>query len=256
MATTFFRQIKRAVVAFAAASGGVQVVVGAIALVGAWLTVNVAYQVIRKPTELFFPVAGTLSKMPRDTWRDYAPLFREHATRTMTPELLAALAQVEGSGNPVARTFWRWEWSTNPLKWYRPASSAVGMYQITDGSFVEARRYCVHNHVVTEATRWHDVHGCWFNWAYTRVLPSDAIEMTSALLDREVADVVSRRRTPPTPRQVQDLAAAIHLCGEGGGETFAHHGFVAAGLRCGDHSLAAYLAEVNAMKREFAGFEH
>ena len=29
----------------------------------------------------------------------------------MTPELLAALAQVEGSGNPVARTYWRWSWS-------------------------------------------------------------------------------------------------------------------------------------------------
>jgi hypothetical protein len=248
------RRVRRAGRAFARAPGKAQLLIGAAVLVGAWFTVNVTYQVIRKPTELFLPLAGTLSKAPRDTWREYGALFREHATATMTPELLAALAQVEGAGNPVAHTYWRWQWSWNPLKWYRPASSAVGMYQITDGTFLEARRYCIHDHVVTEATRWYDVHGCWLNWAYTRVLPSHAIEMTSALLDREVADVLGRRHVPATTRQVQDLAAAIHLCGEGGGETFVHRGFVASGIHCGDHSLAAYLAEVNAMKREFAMF--
>ena len=57
----------------------------------------------------------------------------------MTPELLAALAQVEGAGNPVARTYWRWRLSWNPLELYRPASSAVGMYQITDATFQEAK---------------------------------------------------------------------------------------------------------------------
>jgi len=37
----------------------------------------------------------------------YGPLFRRHSTVVITPELLAALAQVEGAGNPVARTYWR-----------------------------------------------------------------------------------------------------------------------------------------------------
>ena len=53
-----------------------------------------------------------------------------HATAVMTPELLAALAQVEGAGNPVARTYWRWQAGWNPFEVYRPASSAVGMYQM------------------------------------------------------------------------------------------------------------------------------
>ena len=57
----------------------------------------------------------------------------------MTPDFLAAIAQVEGSGNPVARTYWRWSWRRNFFEVYRPASSAVGMYQITDGTFAEAR---------------------------------------------------------------------------------------------------------------------
>ena len=50
-----------------------------------WLTVNGVYQVIRKPTELFFPVSGTLFKTPQETWREYAPIFRAHATHTVTP---------------------------------------------------------------------------------------------------------------------------------------------------------------------------
>ncbi len=115
-----------------------------------WLFFNWIYQVIRKPSELFFPVSGTLYKTPAETWRQYAPLFESDSTRIMTPDFLAALAQVEASGNPVVRTYWRWSWSFRPFELYRPASSAVGMYQITDGNFAEARRYCIHDHTVAQ----------------------------------------------------------------------------------------------------------
>ena len=37
------------------------------------LAINWIYQVIRKPSELFFPVGGTLYKTPSETWRQYAP---------------------------------------------------------------------------------------------------------------------------------------------------------------------------------------
>jgi hypothetical protein len=222
------------------------------ALVVVWAVSNWTYQVIRKPTELFFPVSGALSKSPAETWRDYGPIFREHSTQTITPPFLAALAQVEASGNPIARTYWHWRLTVNPFTWYQPASSAVGMYQITDGTFVEARRYCVHDHVVAHTGRWDDVHACWFNALYTRVVPSHAVEMTAALLDVAVARVLAERRGPaiPVARQ-QDLAAVIHLCGEGGGEAFVRRGFKSGNARCGDQNVAAYVARVNAMKREF-----
>src|SRR5437016_5849538 len=35
------------------------------------LSLNALYQVVRKPTELFFPVSGTLYKTPQETWREY-----------------------------------------------------------------------------------------------------------------------------------------------------------------------------------------
>ena len=100
---------------------------------------NFVYQVARKPTEMFFPVSGVLHKMPTETWEAYAPLFREHSTAAVPPELLAALAQVEAAGNPLARTYWRWSLTWDPLSVYKPASSAVGMYQMTDAAFTDAR---------------------------------------------------------------------------------------------------------------------
>ncbi|HUF93093.1 MAG TPA: lytic transglycosylase domain-containing protein, partial [Candidatus Limnocylindria bacterium] len=142
------RRVGRTLRALRAAPPAIQLVVGAVALLLIWSSLNVTYQVLRKPTELFFPVSGTLAKTPSGTWRSYGPLFRKHSTAVITPDLLAALAQAEGGGNPVARTYWRWRLSWNPFALYRPASSAVGMYQITDGTFQEAKRYCIQDHVV------------------------------------------------------------------------------------------------------------
>ncbi len=226
---------------------------GAVAVLAIWSAVNWMYQVFRKPTELFFPVSGALAKAPPETWQQYEPLFREHSTAVITPELLAALAQVEGAGNPVARTYWRWRLTWNPLELYRPASSAVGMYQITDATFREAKRYCIHEHVVVEDGPWHDARSCWFNSLYTRVVPSHAVELTAALLDRGVAGAMQRQRiATATLRQKQDLAAVIHLCGAGPGDAYARRGFrLTAGQRCGDHDVSRYLAQVNAMKRQF-----
>ena len=164
--------------------------------------------------------------MPAQTWRQYGPLFDEHSTAVITPELLAALAQVESSGNPVARTYWRWRFSWNPFELYGPASSAVGMFQITDGTFAEARRYCIQDHVVVEDGPWHDPHSCWFNALYTRVVPAHAVEMTAALLDRKVARILARNRIATASlQQRQNLAAIIHLCGDGAGNGYARRGF-------------------------------
>jgi len=223
------------------------------ALVALAFAVNGVYQVLRKPAEFFYPVSGVLTKTPAETWREYRSLFEQHATPVITAELLAALAQVEGAGNPVAHTSWRWRMTTQPFDVYRPASSAVGMYQITDATFAEARRYCIHDHAVVVDGPWHEWHSCWFNSVYMRVVPSHAVEMTSAFLDRRVAEALARHRIAgATLQQKQDLAAVIQLCGATTGDAYVRRGFrVAAGQRCGSHDLAAYIAGVNAMKRAF-----
>ena len=233
---------------------GVRLGIAVLVLVVLSFAVNWVYQVVRKPAELFFPVSGALSKTPTETWRSYAPIFREHATAVITPDLLAALAQIEGAGNPVAQTYWRWRLTTKPFDVYRPASSAVGMYQLTDGTFREVKRYCIHDHVVVEDGAWHDLDSCWFNSLYLRVVPSNAVEMTSAYLDRRVARALERQSIgAATLQQKQDLAAVIHLCGAAAGDAYARRKFrLSAGQRCGDHDAGRYLARLNAMKRVFA----
>jgi len=210
---------------------------------------NFAYHVMRKPSELLFPVSDALAKRPADTWRDYGPLFREYSTAAIPAELLAALAQVEGAGNPLARTYWRWRLTWHPFAVYEPASSAVGMYQMTDAAFAEAQPYCVRRHEVV-------AEGCGPDALYTRILPRHAVELTAVFLDRNVASILDDRRgARASPRQVEALAAIVHLCGAGPARAFARRGFrLARGERCGDHAAAAYLARVEAMARQFRRF--
>ena len=227
---------------------------GLVVLFVAWFVLNGLYHVMRKPAELFTPVSGVLAKTPAETWSAYEPMFRAHATAVITAELLAALAQVEASGNPVATPQWRWRLTAQPFQMYRPASSAVGMYQITDGTFAEAKRYCIHDHVVVEDGPWTDWRSCWLNSLYLRVVPSHAAEMTSAFLDRKVREILRAERIDgATLQQKQNLAAVIHLCGPAAGQAFASRKFrLAPRQRCGEHDAAAYLARVNAMKKLFA----
>jgi hypothetical protein len=231
----------------------VRVVAIVAAVIAVFSAANLVYQVMRKPTEMFFPVSGALNKSPTETWRRYAPLFHEYSTAAITPELLAALAQVEGAGNPVARTYWRWSLTWHPFAIYQPASSAVGMYQMTDAAFAEARRYCIRHHTVIDDGVWDDWRSCWFNGLYTRVVPSHAIELAAVFLDRNVAAILARRpNATASSQQKQDLAAIIHLCGAGPAKAFARRAFqLMPGERCGDHDVATYLAQVNAMSRQF-----
>jgi hypothetical protein len=226
---------------------------GLVLLVGAWLLANWVYQVARKPSELLFPVSGTLNKTPAQTWHDYGPLFERFSTPLIAPELLAALAQVEGAGNPAAQTYWRWTWRPAPFDLYRPASSAVGMYQLTNGTFAQARRLCIRDHRVIDDGAWNDWSSCWFNGLYSRVIPSHAVELTAAYLDRAVAGILERHGiTRTTVAQRRQIAALVHLCGAGAGEAYAERGLrLAPEQRCGDHLAEVYLERVDAASRLF-----
>jgi hypothetical protein len=239
---------------FRGARGLLQIFMGAMIVLALSLAINWAYQVVRKPSELFFPVSGTLFKTPTETWHSYAPIFRQYATTAITPEFLAALAQAEGAGNPVARTYWRWSWGMRPFDVYRPASSSMGMYQMTDGTFAEARKFCIRDHTVVSDGPWSAWQSCWFNGLYFRVLPSHAVELTSSYLDLHVADILVRNRIAGASlQQKQHLAATIHLCGAGAADLYARRGFrFVDGQRCAEHDPRAYLARIDALKHEFS----
>ena len=209
---------------------------------------NLVYHVIHKPTELFAFAGNRFDKEPAETWRQYGPLFRAYSTITITPELLAALAQVESTGNPIANTYWRWRLSWNPFAVYQPASSGVGMYQMTDPAFAEVKGYCILHHTVVGDD-------CSSRALYSRVVPSRATELTAVFLDRNITAILGHRRTMTVSRQrKEELAAIIHLCGAGPAKAFARRSFhLIPSERCGDHDVAAYLAQITAMKQKFLG---
>lgn len=246
----FWRSFRRTLLALPRT---MQVIVISALIVSLWFGVNWSYHTLKKPSEILFPLDRSLNKHPIETWQEYESLFREHATKVITPEFLAALAQVEAAGNPVARTYWRWQRSWNPLEWYQPASSAVGMFQITDGTFQEAIDYCIHDHVVVEDGAWHNFKSCWFNALYTRIVPSHAIELTSARLDRRVTELLGTRRIKTTTfQQKQDLAAIIHLCGAGAGKAYTRRGLkLRPHQRCGDHDVRKYLTRIHSLQKRF-----
>jgi hypothetical protein len=135
-----------------------------IAVLAVFSVTNLVYQIVHKPTEVFALIPGESNKAPIETWRQYAPLFREYSTTSLSPELLAALAQVESAGNPIARTYWRWSLTSDPFAVYQPASSAVGMYQMTDAALSEAQGYCILHHTVVGT-------GCSATLLHSRVVP-------------------------------------------------------------------------------------
>jgi hypothetical protein len=251
------RRLRRASKSFARLPPPAKWLLGLTLGAGLFLALNWLYQVARKPTELLFPVSGTLNKTPTETWRQYGPLFQRYSTALITPELLAALAQVEGSGNPLAQTYWRWAWRPRPFDVYRPASSAVGMYQITDGTFELARHYCIRRHRVVAEGAWNDWNSCWFNALYMRVLPAHAVELTAAYLDRAAATAIAQARLREvSPAKIAELAAVIHLCGAGAGEAFAARGLrLGSEQRCGDEQARGYVARVKANVRLFAALQ-
>lgn len=223
-------------------------------VIAGFFALNLIYQIARKPAEVFAPISQAFAKNPATTWQHYGALFERHSTSIISAEFLAALAQVESDANPLARTSWRWQWSWSPFDIYRPPSSAAGMFQMTDGTFAQARKHCIRDHTVVKDGPWHNWSSCWFNGLYTRTLPSHSIEMTAAYLDESVRRILIGRRLRETSlAQKQKLAAVIHLCGAKRGALFAERGFrVTPGERCGAHGLQPYLTKIVGMKKQFA----
>jgi hypothetical protein len=124
------------------------------------------------------------------------------------------------------------------------------MFQITEGTFAEARRFCVRDGKVYRDPGNGSV--CWTTPVYSRLLPAHAIEMTSARLHHYAESIAAGARKRASIRDLQALATVIHLCGVGKGERFARAGYSALRIgRCGDHNPAVYLARVRGLQGQF-----
>ena len=145
--------------------------------------------------------------------------------RPSHPELLAALAQVEGGGNPVARTLLALALVVESVRMVPPGlQCGGGMYQMTDG------RSSPPSVIASTIMRW---------WRMAPGTPRAPLLVQQPLhacaaepRDRIDGGLTRSRHRPALPfvvgrppaRQKQDLAAVIHLWA-GAGRDFAARAF-------------------------------
>jgi hypothetical protein len=226
-----------------------RVVIRTLIVVGLFFALNFLVQIGRKPAEALGMLGLGKSRSVAETWRVFSRDFQRHATEITAPTFLAAMAQVESSGNPLATPKWRFRWSGSFWRWFAPESTSVGLFQLTDGGFERAKKFCIQKGQVVRAGPWHDWHSCWFNWAYLRISASDSIEMTSAYLHHEVTTSLAGRKTSLANQR--RLAAVIHLCGPGKARTFIRSGFdLAAAGHCGRHNVRRYVETIERHDRQ------
>ncbi len=217
-------------------------------------TINLSYQLFNKPTELLRVMGIWKSRTVTDTWAAYGSDFERYSTPVISPQFLAALAQAESSGNPVAAPPWRWQWTSNVARIYAPASTSVGLFQMTDGTYRRASQLCVVDKKVMVRKPWYEFGPCWTRWIYSRLIPSHSIEMTSAYLTWTTYRLLKRARaTGVNKARMQTVAAITHLCGERVADEYIRNGFRISGSRtCGSHSLAKYVTRVKAYYNAFS----
>ncbi len=222
----------------------IRIVVIAATILAVFSAANLIYQVARKPTEMFFPASGTLNKMPLETWRQYAPLFREYSTAAITPELLAALAQVESAGKHLLAV-------ASDLGSLRDLPASIEQCRHVPDDQPNLRR----DQALLHPPSYRRERRLFMERTLSTGCAQPRVEPTPVYLDRNVTQIVAHRRPASTPQQKEELAAIIHLCGAGSARVFARRGFsLTAGERCGDHDVAAYLAQISVMKQEFQRF--
>jgi hypothetical protein len=222
---------------------------GTLIAIGAFFALNFLVQIARKPAEALGMLGLGKGRSVTETWRVFSRDFQRHATDITTPTFLAAMAQVESSGNPLATPKWRFRWSGSFWRWFAPESTSVGLFQLTDGGFERAKRFCIKKGQAVRDGPWNDWGSCWFNWAYLRISASNSIEMTSAYLHHEVTTSLAGRQASLANQR--RLAAVIHLCGPGKARAFIRSGFdLASAGHCGRHNVRRYVETIERYDRQ------
>ena len=209
-------------------------------------TLNFLWQIYKKPAEVIALLSWSKAKTHQGTWQSYGQSFQKYSTQVITPSFLAALAQIESAGNPLATPQWKFKFTDRLSKIFSPQSSSVGLYQFTNATFKRAQKYCIRDQKVRTAN-------CWMNPVYTRLLPWQSIELASAYLDTEVRRLSRKHKKNLNLKKSHQLAGIIHLCGNRKAEKYIRAGLNVKKIgKCGSHSPRLYLKKLLTKQKAFA----
>ncbi len=207
----------------------------AVALVILYVLTNFFVQLYRKPAEILSFAAFLHYKTPEENWSAYQEYFLNAEKYGIQAETLAALAQAESSGSPWATPRWTFNWwPREAFDFYRPQSSAVGLFQFTNGTYEAVRRRCSVAENKCPDLGW---------TAPTRLSASESIERAAQNLHRELMNIAPKNKNSWT-----HLAPLVHLCGSGVARKVARNGTPQT-LRCGSHNALAYVREIDSLAR-------
>lgn len=212
------------------------------------LLVNLAIQIYRKPAELLSVFARSEPKTIMQTWKDYKDEFQQSSTHLVSPFLLAAIAQIESGGRPLASPSWRIKINQSPLSWFSPASSSVGLYQFTLPTFEGEKKFCLKDGTVKARGPWYQFFGgCWANRFYSRLIPSHSIRLAATHWHRLSQTLFKGKRVKR--RFINRAIMVAHLCGPTRAERYVRSGGQKGISKCGNHSVKAYIAKVESVIR-------
>ncbi len=213
-----------------------------IGIVGIIVGVNFAYQIYKNPLHVLSFFSRPMNKTPKQTWNAYGDIFESASTRRVSPALLAALAQVESRGNPLAAPEWRMQFSSDLADIYAPASSAFGIMQITRGTFDLILKTCGKSG-----------EPCPNPDLATRMRTRDSVNLIAGFLVRSMEDILSPKGLQKiSDEKLTKLAAIIHLCGPEVGRRLVRYAYHVNALpKCGSHWPAVYTSQVFEMKNAF-----
>ena len=141
--------------------------------------VNFIYQIYQKPTEVISSFYAGQSSDLNGTWKRYKNLFINNSTEHINAKTLASIAQVESAGQWAASPSWQWKITDNWRKVFSPASSALGVMQITKGHQKSVLQHCQTESVKSKLcnnTSW---------WA--RLWPSHSINLAAIYIDKTIS---------------------------------------------------------------------
>lgn len=204
-------------------------------------SINFFYQVYSNPLHLLSFLSRPFSKTPQQTWETYKDVFERAAVGRVTAPLIAAIAQVESQGNPLAAPTWTLQMSSDLKEVYAPASSAFGIMQITKGTFERMQRICS------------EMQTCSSGNFSTRMRATDSIGMVAHYLHSVMTEMLGNKRVALLrDEQVTELASVIHLCGpEVGGRLVQNRFRLKMLSKCGAHWPQVYTNRVMVMKKQF-----
>jgi hypothetical protein len=195
-----------------------------------------AYHIYHHPSLVFLPLSSSFYKTPTETWDSYGELFESYSSDKLAPEFLAALAQTESMGNPLALTYWSLSASLNPFHWFRPASTATGILQVTSPTWKEMKNFCLQDMKLIKHAQTGVCRGNLFRF---RIFASHSVHLVSAwfhdfLEDKRLGD-----------RDTRKVLSVLHLCGKTKAKKFLRNSlnFKAIG-RCGSHKPSLYFSKL------------